>query len=87
MIKSYAAWLQVSFPAFELNTEKYEVSHRIQSECGKIRTRITQNTDTFYAVIEANCIVTFILHLLSTATKTKMIDQDNYSIAFKVLLF
>ena len=30
------------FPAFQLN--------RIQSECGKIPTRITPNTDTFYAV-------------------------------------
>ena len=28
----------------------YGVSYRIQSECGKIRTRITPNTDTFYAV-------------------------------------
>ena len=27
------------FPAFRLNTEKYEVSLRIQSEYGKIRTR------------------------------------------------
>ena len=26
------------FPAFGLNTERYEVSLRIQSECGKIRT-------------------------------------------------
>ena len=28
------------FPAFGLNTERYEVSLSIQSECGKIRTRI-----------------------------------------------
>ena len=27
------------FPVFGLNTERYEVSLRIQSECGKIRTR------------------------------------------------
>ena len=27
------------FPAFGLNTERYEVSLPIQSECGKIRTR------------------------------------------------
>ena len=27
------------FPAFGLNTERYEVTLRIQSECGKIRTR------------------------------------------------
>ena len=35
------------FPVFGLNTEKYEVSLRIQSECGKTRTRKTPNTDTF----------------------------------------
>ena len=27
------------FPAFGLNTKRYEVSLRIQPECGKIRTR------------------------------------------------
>ena len=40
------------FPAFGLNTERYFVTLRIQSECGKIRTRITPNTDTFYAVLD-----------------------------------
>ena len=39
------------FPAFTLNTERYGVSHRMQSEHGKMRTRITPNTDTFYAVL------------------------------------
>ena len=38
------------FPTFGLNTERYRVSLRIQSECGKMRTRITPNTDTFHAV-------------------------------------
>ena len=38
------------FPAFGLNTERYSVSLRIQSECGKIRTRKFPNTDTFHAV-------------------------------------
>ena len=38
------------FPALELNAERYFVSLRIQSECGKIRTIITPNTDTFYEV-------------------------------------
>ena len=38
------------FPAFGLNTERYRVSLRIQSECGKMRTRITPDMDTFYAV-------------------------------------
>ena len=37
--------------------ELYGVPLRIQSECGKIRTRITLNTDTFYAVnfVKMNC--------------------------------
>ena len=38
------------FPAFRLNTERYEVSLRIQSECGKMLTRINPNMDTFNAV-------------------------------------
>ena len=37
------------FPAFGLNTERYGVFLRIQSTCGKIRTRKTLNTDTFHA--------------------------------------
>ena len=35
------------FPPFVLNTERYSVSLHIQSECGKIRTRKTTNTDNF----------------------------------------
>ena len=41
------------FPAFGLNTERYGVSRRSQSECGKIRTTITLNTDTFFALMKA----------------------------------
>ena len=39
------------FPAFGLNTEKYLVSLRIQSECGKIRTRNNSVFGHFHAVI------------------------------------
>ena len=39
-----------NFPVFEFNTEIYSVNLRIQSECRKIRTRKTQNMDTFYTV-------------------------------------
>ena len=42
------------FPAFGLNTERYGVSLRIQSECGKIQTRITPNANTFYAVFSSS---------------------------------
>ena len=38
------------FLAFGLNTARYGVSLRIQSEYGKIQTRKTLNTDTFHAV-------------------------------------
>ena len=38
------------FHAFEMNTKRFEVSLRIQSECGKVRTRIIPNTGTFHAV-------------------------------------
>ena len=38
------------FTAFGLNTDRYYVSLRIHSECGKIRTRKTLNRDTFHAV-------------------------------------
>ena len=46
-IRSYSG---LYFPAFGLNRERYRVSLRIQSECGKLRTRITPNTGTFYTV-------------------------------------
>ena len=39
------------FPTFGLNIERYSVSLRIQSECGKMRNRIPPNTATLYAVI------------------------------------
>ena len=48
-IRSYS---RPYFPAFGLNTERYSISlRRIQSECGKILTRVTLNMDNFYAVI------------------------------------
>ena len=40
------------FPTFGLNTEIYSVNFRIQSECEKIWTRVTPNTDTFYAMMK-----------------------------------
>ena len=49
-IRSYAG---SHFLAFELNTERYSLSLRIQSECKKMRTIITRNTDTFCAVFSS----------------------------------
>ena len=42
------------FPVFGLNTERYSLSLRIQSKCGKMRTRITPNKDTFYVLYVIN---------------------------------
>ena len=47
------------FPAFGLNTERYSGSLLILSECGKIRTRKTPNTDNFHAVY--SCLKFWIL--------------------------
>ena len=44
-IRSYSG---LHFPSFGINTERYSVSLCIYPECGKIRTRITPNTNTFY---------------------------------------
>ena len=43
-IRSYS---NPHFPAFGLNTDRYGVSLRIQSECGKMWTRITPNRTLF----------------------------------------
>ena len=45
--KSVSVWSYCGphFPPFGLNMETYSVSPRIQSKCGKMRTRITPNTD------------------------------------------
>ena len=39
------------FPVFGLSTEIYGVNLPIQSQCEKIWTRKTTNTDIFYAVL------------------------------------
>ena len=52
-VKSARIWSYSGphFPAFGLDMERYSLSLRIQSESGKMRTRITPNTDTFHAVL------------------------------------
>ena len=62
------------FHAFGLNTERYEVSLRIQSECGKIRTTITPNTDTFHAVENSNNFETIFL------VENNMVTSDDQKI-------
>ena len=46
----YSDYSGPHFPTFGLNMERYSVPLRIRSECGKIRTRLIPNTNTFHAV-------------------------------------
>ena len=56
-VKSVHTWSYSGqyFPAFGLNTVRYGVSLPIHSECGKMRTRITPNTDTFHVMATSAC--------------------------------
>ena len=47
------------FNAFTLNAERYGASLRIQSKCGKMRARITTNTNTFYTLDKCLILHTF----------------------------
>ena len=72
-IRSYSG---LCFPAFALNTERCGVCFVIQSECGKVRTRITPNTDTFYAVHQTvNRIVLTSLYLEFETSKISWYDM------------
>ena len=44
-------YLDLFWSAFPLIRTEYGVSLSIPSECGKIRARITPNTNTFHAVV------------------------------------
>ena len=57
--------------------EKYKVHLRIQSECGKIWTIKTPNTDTFQAAehnIETNLILLVYKHYLYKTKKSKILN-------------
>ena len=69
-IRSYSG---LYFPAFGLNTDRYGVSLRIQSECGKIRTRITPNTNTFHAVA-----IPFFEVLYTSLVKTRNKERNDF---------
>ena len=55
-VKSIHIWSYsgLHFLVFRLNTERYSAFLRIQSECGKMQTRITANADTSHAVNPAH---------------------------------
>ena len=68
-IRSYSS---PHFPEFGVNNERDGVSLRIQYECRKMLTRITPNTDTFYAVISITLTTTKITTALMIKTIIKV---------------
>ena len=81
-MKSVYIWSYsgLHFPAFGLNTERYLVFLRIQSEYWKMRTRITLNTDTFNAVkLLGSCVLQYLLYQRSTAQKKRFSIKDVFS--------
>ena len=67
------------FPAFGLHTKSYFVFLRIQSVCGKIRTKKNPNTDTFYVV---ECA--WLLPLCATiCTVVKKLLQNGHEIIIR----
>ena len=67
------------YPAFGLNMERYSVSFFIQSECRKIRTRITPNTRNFYAVTKSlKAIVTLKLLNLGSFSRENNLLKSPY---------
>ena len=55
-VSKYGVFSGPYFPTFALNTERYSLSLRIQSECGKIRTRKTPYLDTFLVSFKLNTL-------------------------------
>ena len=70
------------FPVFGLNTERSGVSLRIQSERGKMRTRITPNMDTFYAMQVFSTIILF-RELESLETFYRIQEKETILYGFK----
>ena len=77
-IRSYSG---PHFPAFGRNTERYGVTLRIHSKCGKMRTRITPNTDTFYTVIWKSYAYTY---CTKTALKVMWLKRTTTQTNFKI---
>ena len=68
------------FPAFGLNTERYSVSLRIQSECGKILTKKTPNTDTLHAMYHVKMLQTSGKEILLSSNDTFSENKSCYQI-------
>ena len=80
-LRKKCPYLELFSSAFQLNTERYAVSFRNQSECRKMPTRITPNTDTFHAV----SILIKNKQVHGCTLKTKEMDERKVSYNFRIL--
>ena len=69
------------FPAFRLNSNS--MSLRIQSECGKMRTRITPNTDTLRRGIYQTSMIK--IYYGSQNVTTGMFELRTFLVQFSFL--
>ena len=67
----YSEFFWSIFSAFGLNTKRYSVSLRIQSECRKIRTRKNPNKDTFDVVNPSTVLHEFLSTVLHICLRSK----------------
>ena len=76
-IRSYSG---PHLPAFGLNTERYVVSLRIQSECGKMRTTLFTQCEllSFRTIFVFHALIWF-FNLSSIATTFKTVSRTNTS--------
>ena len=86
-VPKYGVFSGPFFPAFGLNTERYGVSLRIQSECGEIWIRKAPNTNTFYVVfmVESQSMLPHELRMIILGNKniptniSKLSEKAAYS--------
>ena len=62
--------------------ERYSLSLRIQSERGKIRTRMTPNTDTFYVVPYAILLKGYYKRQVHYGVLTKLLPEQFFAFSF-----
>ena len=67
-------------PIFPYSYSVYSVSIRIRSECGKMQTRITPNTDTFYAVPGGKKCQSFGKFCLHTSESAKPLQHPDVNL-------
>ena len=79
--KVKATWKQHNYSEFFWSIISHIWPLRIQSECGRIRTRKTPNTDTFHAVLSKNEVLAWQLFQDTEVQKKPFADacQNRYS--------